>query len=182
MDKKVHSNKFKGSLYLFGSAFIYGLYGIYSRFIGKSFGSFSQSWIRSFIVLGVILLLFLTKRFEWKKINRKDIKWFLIWVLPSSLQPVITYIAFNHLPIATTYFLIYATMILGGILSGKIFFSEKFDFPKVASLILVFIGLILIYGSDISLIANIYVFMALLFWVFGWLLEHTHQKSFRKLL
>lgn len=53
-------------------------------------------------------------------------------------------------------------MILGGIISGKIFFSEKFNSKKTLSLISVFIGLFLIYRSDITLIKSIYVFLALI--------------------
>ncbi len=143
------------------SAVIYGLYGVYSRFLGASFGSFSQSWVRSFIVLVILCVLLLAKKFEWTRIERKDIKWFLIWILPASIQPVITFIAFNHLPLATAYFLIYSTMILGGVMSGKIFFSEKFTFMKIISLLSVFTGLLLIYGTDIGLVSNIYVVLAL---------------------
>lgn len=161
----IHMNrKFSGSILLLASAFIYGLFGVFSRLIGNKFGSFSQSWVRSLIILIVIGVIFATKIFgsRWKKINKSDIKWFLIWILPASFQPVITFSAFNHLPIATTYFLIYATMILGGILSGKIFYSEKLSMIKIISLISVFFGLFLIYGSDITLAANFYVLLALI--------------------
>ncbi|QQG42149.1 MAG: DMT family transporter [Candidatus Woesebacteria bacterium] len=162
MATRIENKSFGGGIYLLISALIYGLYGVYSRFIGASFGSFSQSWVRSFIVLMIVVVLLLVKKFEWKRIERKDIKWFLIWIIPTSIQPVITFTAFNHLPLATTYFLIYSTMIFGGVLSGKIFFSEKFNFAKGLSFLFIFVGLVLIYGSDISLATNIYVVLALI--------------------
>ena len=134
------NKRFIGSTLLLTSAVIYGLYGIFSRYVSE-FGSFSQSWVRSSIVLFVILLIMVFKKFKWQKIQKYDIKWFLIWILPASFQPVITFMAFNHLPLGTAYFLIYSTMILGGMVSGKIFFSEKLSSSKILSLILVFIGL-----------------------------------------
>ena len=86
----------------------------------------------------------------------------MTWILPASFQPVLTFVAFTHLPVGITYFLLYSTMILGGILSGKIFFHENFNFGKLISLVLVLIGLYLIYRSDITLITSVYVFVALL--------------------
>ena len=53
-------------------------------------------------------------------------------------------------------------MVLGGIISGKIFFHEKYDFVKFVSTALVFVGLILIYHSDITIVKSAYVFLALL--------------------
>lgn len=153
--------KVTGSTFLLASALIYGLFGFLSRKISE-FSPFSQSWIKSIGTLIVILLIFYFGKLKWKKIEKKDIKWFLIWILPASFQPVMTFLAFNHLPLGTTYFLVYSTMILGGIFSGKIFFSEKLNLSKILSLILLFIGLILIYRSDITFIKNVYVLLALL--------------------
>jgi drug/metabolite transporter (DMT)-like permease len=112
--------------------------------------------------LFVIALSFVLKRTVWVKIQRKDIKWFLIWILPASVQPVITFIAFNHLPIGTTLFLVYAAMVVSGIVSGKIFFQEKFSSDKLISSVLIFAGLFLIYQSDISLATSIYALFAAL--------------------
>ena len=149
-----------GSSFLLISAAIYGLFGIFSRYT-NNFPAFSQGWVRYSIILIVISLSFLFKKATWKKVQKKDIKWFLIWILPASFQPIVTFIAFNHLPLGIAYFLIYSTMILGGVISGKIFFFEKLNPKKILSLVLVFIGLFLIYRSDITLIKNIYVLLAL---------------------
>lgn len=95
--------KLTGSMFLLMSAVIYGLYGIFSRYVSE-FGSFSQSWVRFLTVLSVIFIMFIFGRFEWKKIQKKDIKWFFVWILPASFQPAMTFTAFNHLPLGTTYF------------------------------------------------------------------------------
>lgn len=155
------TNKLRGYLYLVSAAAAYGLFGIFSRYTNV-FGPFSQGYIRYGLLCLIILLLFIFRKVTWKKINRKDVKWFLLWIIPASFQPVLTFIAFTHLAIGLTYFLLYSTMILGGILSGKIFFAEKFTFSKSLSLFLVLLGLVIIYRTDLSLVTSIYVFIALL--------------------
>lgn len=155
------NQKILGVLFLLGSAIIYGLFGIFSKHIAV-FGSFSQGWIRYSIVLSIILVLFISGKLKWKRVEKKDIKWFLTWILPASFQPILTFIAFTHLPIGITYFLIYSTMITGGIISGKIFFSERFNIEKLMSMILILIGLVFIYQSDLTLITNGYVLLALI--------------------
>lgn len=155
------NKKITGSFFLLVSALIYGTFGVLSRYI-SAFGAFSQNWIKSFFIILLSALIFVLQRRSWKKIRREDFKWFTLWILPASFQPVLTFLAFNHLPIGMTYFLIYSTMILGGIASGQIFFSEKLNLNKVFSIIFLFIGIFLIYRTDLSLTGNIYVFMALI--------------------
>ena len=155
------NKRFIGFSLLLLSTMIYGFYGILSRYIG-AFGPFSQAWVRYCIIITTIIILLLSKKFSWKKIDPKDFKWFLLWILPASFQPVLTFIAFNHLPIGITNFLLYSTMILGGIISGKVFFKEIFGPEKVIALILTIGGLYLIYQTDITLINNPYVFLAIL--------------------
>jgi len=123
------NKKTTGIFLLLISAAIYGLFGVFSRNVNM-FGSFSQGWVRYSIILSVIVLMIIIGKLKWKKIEKRDIKWFLAWILPASFQPILTFIAFNHLPLGLTYFLIYSTMIIGGIISGKIFFSEKFNGVK----------------------------------------------------
>lgn len=155
------NRKYSGILLLAASSFIYGLYGIFSRNI-IAFGSFSQGFVRYSIVIIALLILSLSSRTKWKRIERKDLKWFLVWILPASFQPILTFLAFTHLPVGLVYFLLYSTMILGGITSGKVFFSEKLNKYKKISIILIFAGLYFIYRNDLRLVTNIYVLLALL--------------------
>ena len=158
---KIFNKKVTGAFYLLLSTLLYGLIGVFSRFIGD-FSPFSQSWVKASITLSIIFIIFIFGKSYWKKIRKEDLKWFAVWILPASVQPVLTFLAFNHLPIGIVYFLNYSTMILGGIISGRVFFGEKINLNKIISLICVFVGLFLIYGSNITFIKNIYVFYALL--------------------
>jgi len=155
------NKKSKGYLYLIISTAIYGLFGVLTRNF-SNFAPFSQSWVKAFFTVAIIILLFVFGRTSWKKIRKEDIKWFLIWILPASFQPVLTYLAFINLPVGLVYFLIYSTTILGGILSGKIFFSEKLSPNKIFSLVLLLAGLLLIYGFNLKTGGNLYMFLALL--------------------
>lgn len=155
------NKKLLGSFYLFLSAGLYGLVGVFSRFISK-FGSFSQSWVKSLILLFIIGTVIFFKKKRWRKIQRQDLKWFAVWILPASCQPVLTFLAFNHLPIGLVYFLTYVTMILGGILSGSLFFGEKMTRVKLMSLGILILGLFLLYHSGFNLTGNIWVLVALL--------------------
>ncbi len=152
----------KGSLALFTVAAFYGLYGIFSRLIGNSFGNFSQNWARNIIVVVLILIIIFVSKTKFLKIKRKDVKWIIFWLLSGSWVTVLTFIAFNNLQIGTTYFITYTSMISAGFLSGKIFFKEKLDLAKKLSLILCFAGLIVIYRFSIDPSKIYYVFLALL--------------------
>jgi drug/metabolite transporter (DMT)-like permease len=154
------NKKITGGSLLLLSTLIYGMYGIFARKVSV-FGPFSQGMLRFSVVVLAILIILLLGKFKWKRIEKGDIKWFLIWIIPASFQQILTFIAFNNLPIGLVYFLLYSTMILGGIISGKIFFSEIFTKEKTVSLFLVMVGLFLIYRSDLTLITSIYVFFAL---------------------
>lgn len=144
------------------AAAFYGLYGIFSRLIGNSFGNFNQSWIRNIIVIALILLAIAVNRTKLVSLHKKDIKWIILWFMSGSWLTVLTFIAFNNLPIGTTYLVLYSTMIISGFLSGAIFFKEKITSPKIVSLILSLVGLFIIYRFSISPDKFLYVFLVLI--------------------
>lgn len=141
---------YKGTLFIVLAAASYGLYGIYSRLIGQDFGEFSQSWTRNTIIL-IILGMFLFVRKTWKKIERKDWKWMILWPLSDVVSIVLLYITFNNLSIGTSYFLLYATMIIGGFIFGNLLYKEQLSSIKIASIILSLLGLSLIFSVEFSM-------------------------------
>lgn len=152
----------KGSLALILAAGIYGMYGVYARMIGKQFGAFSQYWIRTLTICIILLIYFVIRKNKWKKIEKKDLKWFIIWPLSGVGTSALIFIAFNHLAIGISYFLIYSTMILGGLLSGRIFFKEKLTLIKVIAILMTLIGFSLIYSLNINRNLSIFALMCLL--------------------
>src|SRR3990167_1141931 len=134
-----------GAISLFSAAGFYGLYGIFSRLIGTSFGSFSQNWARNLIVLILISLVIFIRKTKLITVRKKDLKWILLWFLSGSWVTVLTFIAFNNLQIGTTYLIIYSSMITAGFISGKIFFKERLNILKIISLTFCLLGLLIIY-------------------------------------
>ncbi len=155
------STTYKGSLFIIFATVSYGLYGIYSRLIGQRFGEFSQSWTRNIIIL-IILGLFLIATRTWKKIERKDLKWMILWPLSDVVSIVLLYITFNNLSIGTSYFLLYSTMIIGGFLFGKLFYNERLNEIKVASILLSLIGLSFIFSIEFSREKLLFIIFGLL--------------------
>lgn len=144
------------------AASLYGLYGIYSRKIGIEFGAFSQNWIRNLLVAIIALVLFKSLRKKSVKLRTEDKKWIIGWILCGSWVTVFTFIAFNNLPIGTVYFLIYAAMIIGGFLSGHLFYKEKLTLLKIISLVLAGSGLLIIYSLTISKENIVFAILSLL--------------------
>lgn len=156
------SNQKYGVLSLFTAASFYGLYGIFSRLIGSAFGNFNQNWIRNAMVLILIsVVIFITKT-KLKSIKRADLKWIVVWFLSGSWVTVLTFIAFNNLPISTTYLAIYSSMITAGFISGKVFFNEYLNKIKIISLILSFLGLLIIYQFSITEDQLLFLVLALI--------------------
>ena len=142
-------NNLRGITSLLMAASLYGLYGIYSRMIGIEFGAFSQNWIRNLLVAIIALALLKTLKKRTIRLRAKDKKWIIGWILCGSWVTIFTFIAFNNLPIGTVYFLVYAAMIIGGFLSGRVFYKEKLTSLKIVSLILAGSGLLIIYSLTI---------------------------------
>lgn len=134
----------RGIIALLFSTVLYGLLGIYSRFIGIDFGIFFQSWTRNFIITLLILPFFLFN--NWKKIKSKDFRWFIIRSFGDLITMVSIFVAFNKIPIGTSYFLFYAGSTIGGYLIGFYIFNEKLTNQKISSLITGIVGLVLIYS------------------------------------
>lgn len=155
-------NRRLGVLSLFSVAALYGLYGVYSRKIGSAFGNFNQCWVRNLLVALIVILIIFCQRLKLKPLQKKDIKWILIWVLSGSWVTVLTFIAFNHLKIGTVYLVLYSAMIISGYLSGKLFFKERSSLAKVVSLLLALSGLLIIYKFDVSRKEVFYVLIILL--------------------
>jgi drug/metabolite transporter (DMT)-like permease len=156
------TKQIKGSLSIIAAAFVYGAYGIFLRLIGKTFQAFTQNWIKSLIIILILITYFLINRKHWHKLTNKNIKWLIIWMLTGSSVLVLLFFAFNNLALGAAYFIFYSTMLLGGYLSGKFLFGEKINKTKLISIVLVGLGLTLVYYSEISSSNLLYIILALI--------------------
>lgn len=155
------SDKSKGTSSIILSVAGYGLFGVLAKFVGTSFGPFTQNWVRNGLVMILITAFAIVTDQKWRRISSKNIKWMLAWTLSGSLNTVLLFVSFNNIPIGTAYFLLYSSMIGTGFISGKIIFGEKITLQKMFCLVLSLLGLIIIYFLDIKSANPIYVIFAL---------------------
>jgi drug/metabolite transporter (DMT)-like permease len=154
-----NKNQLLGAGSLLASTFIYGFFGVLAKLIGFNIPLFYTSAIRNIpalIILGSILLI---KR-DWKKIEKKDVKWIFLRTLLGAGSFIATYIAVFYLPIGLELFIYFAGGTIGGYIIGVYLFNEKLSFVKIISLFVALLGLIVIYWSNFTSVEILYVMLS----------------------
>ena len=129
------NNKIKGPLLITISAFFYASYGIWSRLMMDSFQEFNQAWIRGLLLIFILIPFGIWQK-KFKKIAKRDIKWFIVIALSGGLNQAPYFYGFKHLPVGTATLLFYTMLTIGAYLIGKFFFKEKIAWIKYFSLFL----------------------------------------------
>lgn len=141
----------KGALIIVASALFFGSYGVWSKLIGNQIDNLFQVYVRSLIILLVIVPFgFITRNF--KKVARADWKWILIYTLSGSLTVAPIFYAFNKIGIGSATLLFYASFTIVSFLLGFFSFGEKITWDKTIGLLCALVGLYLIF--DLSLEQN----------------------------
>ena len=138
-----------GFFTLLSSAFFYSTYGVFSKLISVGFEPFTHAWTRSLLTLVLFLLLGFVRK-VYKPIKKEDIKWYLISSVIGALAVAPTYYSLAYLNIGTALFLQYSATVITSYILGIFFFKEKPSASSLVSLILAFLGLILVYWGDIQ--------------------------------
>lgn len=137
-----------GFIILILSSLIYASYGIFSKIIGSSFAPFTQAWTKGVVSL-ICFLIFGSATKSFVKIDKKDLKWFiLVWTI-GLLAIAPTFYSLVHLHIGTALFIQYAATLITSYLIGIIFLKEKLAKESLMSLVIAFVGLLLVYWGDI---------------------------------
>lgn len=139
----------KGSLLIFASALCFASYGVWARLLGSQFDVFCQGWVRSVIIL-LILLPFTIFGKRLKPIKKEDRGWFAVTMICTVFTQAPLYFAFNHLPLGTATFIFYGFFLITSYGVGWFFLAEKMTPVKVISLLLAFIGLLFIFGLSLA--------------------------------
>jgi len=139
----------KGSIFVFLSAILFGSYGIWSKLLGPDFGVFYQGWVRSAIVLCVLIPIALWTK-QWKRIEQKDSKWILILVLFGIGTQAPLYYAYTHAGIGVSSVIFFSVILLISYLIGWLLVGETITKIKVTSFILALVGLFLTFGLSIK--------------------------------
>ncbi len=157
--------KNKGKIYLFLSAFIYGVAPIFAKFAYQGGANeVTLTFLRAFLVIPLLLLPLRLEKISLKLSKTELIKVTVLSVFGCSLSIVLLYIAYKFIPagLASTLHFIYPILI---ILASAIIYREKIPSKKLLAALVVTIGIFMF--ADINTAADkIGVIMAVLSGVF----------------
>jgi len=141
------SSRLGYGLILLASVF-YGNYGVLSRLMGDSFSPFYQTWVRSLVIMALMLpVLLATKSF--RRIERRDWPAMAVFVVFNICTQVPLYYAFNHAPIGAVQLVFYSMFIITAYMFGRFYLGESMTRLKLLSMALAFVGLALVFGVSV---------------------------------
>jgi len=127
------------------SAVLFGTYGVWSRLMGPTFGPFYQAWVRSLIIMALMLPFLLATR-SFRKIERADWPAAGVFIAFCVCTQVPLYYAFNHAPIGTVQLIFYSVFVITAYLVGKLYLGETITRVKLLAMVLAFAGLAVVFG------------------------------------
>jgi len=146
-----NQTSWRGYLMVLGSALCFGSYGVWSRMLGHDFAIFFQGWVRSLLILAVLLPIFLLKSgYKPIFVRSNEAKWFWITMVFTVFTQVPLYFAFNHLALGTATLIFYSLFLITSYLVGWLFIGEKIIRIKFISMILALVGLLLTFGFSLA--------------------------------
>ncbi len=134
------------------SALLFGTYGVWSHLMGPSFAPFYQAWVRSIIIM-LIMLPFMIKSKSFRKIDRQDWPQVGIFIAFCVCTQVPLYYAFNHASIGSVQLIFYSTFIVTAYLVGKFYLGEMITKVKLIAMVLALVGLAVVFGDAILVFA-----------------------------
>lgn len=152
-------NQLKGTVLVFISSILFGSYGIWAVLIGKSFGIFFQGYVRSILVL-IILIPICVYLKSWRKIEKKDYKLFLWFSLFVVFTQAPLYYAFQNSGVGIASLVFFATYLITQYIFGSVILKEKIGKIKSISLILAIVGLFFIFNTSLGIFSLLALFMA----------------------
>ena len=124
----------------------YFIRGLYSQ----GYSTFDITFIRALgalLVLSFILPIFFKNVFDFKKINKKDLKYFILIGIITVITNILFNLAFKHTTVANTLIILYLS-VFWGVIFGFLFFKEKSSAKKLIYTFLAFIGICLALLKD----------------------------------
>lgn len=134
------------------SSVLFGTYGMWSFLMGDSFGIFYQAWVRSLIIIALLVPFMLLGK-SFRRIDREDWRYFAVFIGFCVCTQVPFYYAANNAPIGAVQLIFYALFLLATCIIGKFYLSEQITKVKLIAVFLALVGLTVIFGAFIALAA-----------------------------
>ena len=129
------------------SAMLFGTYGIWSVIIGDDFGVFYQGWVRSLLVM-LLMIPFMIWKKQFRRIERRDLKWLALPCFFAIFTQAPLYYAYNVTSISTATLIFYASYTVASYFIGVTLMKEKLTVTKIIAILLAFIGLVMVFGAS----------------------------------
>jgi drug/metabolite transporter (DMT)-like permease len=113
--------------------------------MGSSFQPFYQAWIRSILVM-LLMLPFMVAKRCFRRIDREDWRPIGVYLLFCVFTQAPLYYAFNHAPIGTVQLIFYSLFIITAYIVGRVYLGERITRAKLLAMTLAFAGIGIIFG------------------------------------
>lgn len=161
MNKIAPQISIRGYAMVFASAILFGTYGVWSRLMGNTFPPFYQAWVRSILIM-LIILPFMLKTKSFCRIKRQDWPALGIFIAFCVFTQVPLYYAFNHAPIGAVQLIFYSMFVVTAYIVGRFYLGERITKIKMISMVLAFVGLAFVFGSAVIAFAPLGLGLAML--------------------
>ncbi len=145
---KDSSNTIKGTSLILISALMYGLYGLFAKYL-EHYDILFQTYVRCLFVGGILAVYGLYTH-KLKRIQRADWYWFCVIFAFTSFSIAPIMYSFRFLTLGTSSFIFYASLTIFSYVFGFLFFKEKMSIVKIASLFFAIIGMFLVFSLNIT--------------------------------
>ena len=129
--------------------------------MGNTFPPFYQTWVRSLVIL-LIMLPFMLKTKSFRKIRRQDWPALAVFVGFCLFTQVPLYYAFNHAPIGAVQLIFYSMFVITAYIVSRFYLGETITRIKLLSIALAFVGLALVFRTAVLAFAPLGLGLALL--------------------
>ena len=151
--------KIKGPLFVFISALLFGSYGIWAVLLGSDFGPFFQGYVRSFLVL-VVLVPFVLITKSWKPLSISDWKKYAWCISFAIFTQAPLYYAFQNAGVGISSLIFFSVSLITSYIIGFTLLQEALTKIKIISLSLALVGLALTFFSSLEIFSVMALLLA----------------------
>ena len=155
----MHIQNLKGQLFVLLSAVLFGSYGIWAVLLSSDFGVFFQGYVRSFLVL-LILLPIMVFTNSWKPLTKSDVKAYAWCCGFGIFTQAPLYYAFQHAGVGIVSLVFFAVSLIAAYGIGYFLLAEEMTQVKLYSFALGIVGLVSIFWNSFGTVSLLALFLA----------------------